>query len=169
MIGWKSSVSKVRSTVPAGSPAQPRSGRPHFAAWLVETGHVATAALAFRRYLGAGKPDDVKAHWPELHTVADWVCDSGGTAILAHPGKYRMTNTKLATLVREFREVGGRALEVICGSQTRDLTRKLANLADDFGMLASCGSDFHAPGRPWSELGAFEPLPRRCRPVWEAL
>ena len=126
-------------------------------------------AAAFKKYLGPGKPGDVKHFWPPLEIVTDWITASGGVAVLAHPAKYRMTNTKLAALIDEFRDHGGRAIEVLCGQQPTDVTRKLARLCSQRDMFASCGSDFHAPGQPWSELGAFGPLPKECRTIRDAL
>ncbi len=144
-------------------------GRPHFAQYLVRTGQVRSISTAFRKYLGPGKPGDVRHHWPDLATGVDWIRAAGGTAVLAHPGKYRMTAAKLGALTDEFRACGGRALEVLCGQQPRDLTHRLARICNDHGLHASCGSDFHAPGQPWSELGRFGRLPDGCRPVWELL
>jgi hypothetical protein len=40
-------------------------------------------------------------------------------------------------------------------------------LCEQLGLLASCGSDFHEPGNPWSELGRFRALPAYLAPVWE--
>jgi hypothetical protein len=34
-------------------------------------------------------------------------------------------------------------------------------------LLASCGSDFHAPGMRWAELGVFPALPANVTPVWD--
>ncbi|MBT8441641.1 MAG: PHP domain-containing protein [Gammaproteobacteria bacterium] len=144
-------------------------GRPHFARFLVESGRVKSITVAFKKYLGPGKAGDVKHFWPPLEIVTGWITAADGIAVLAHPGKYGMTNTKLAALVDEFRAYGGRAIEVLCGQQPADVTRKLARLCVQRDMLASCGSDFHAPGQPWSELGAFGALPTECRTIREAL
>jgi len=144
-------------------------GRPHFAQHLVESGQVKSIAVAFKKLLGPGKPGDVKNYWAPLETVIGWIVAAGGVPVLAHPGKYRMTNTKLGALVDEFRECGGRSIEVLCGQQSADVTAKLARICNTRDMHASCGSDFHAPGRPWSELGRCGTLPRECHPVWELL
>lgn len=144
-------------------------GRPHFARFLVERRHVNSLNQAFDRYLGAGKPGDVKALWPELETAVGWITGAGGIAVLAHPARYKMTNMKLRRLIQAFREAGGAAIEVVSGSQSRDVTAYMAQLCDDYQLLASQGSDFHGPGSPWQELGRFDPLPKRCRPVWESL
>lgn len=144
-------------------------GRPHFAQYLLESGRVKSISAAFKKYLGPGKPGDVKHFWPSVETVVDWIRAAGGTAVLAHPGKYKLTNTRLGLLVDDFAASGGRAIEVLCGRQAPDLTRKLATLCNDRKLFASCGSDFHLPDRPWSELGCCGPLPATCRPVWELL
>ncbi len=142
-------------------------GRPHFARFLVQQGHVASADEAFDRYLGAGKPGDVKLMWPLLAQVIEWVVAAGGVAVLAHPLKYKMTGAKLRRLVTAFRDAGGGALEVVSSSQSADGTAQLARLCTEFGLEASLGSDFHAPLFYAPDLGGCAPLPAGCRPVWQ--
>ncbi|WP_241521209.1 PHP domain-containing protein [Kineobactrum sediminis] len=142
-------------------------GRPHFAAWMVEQGHVADVAQAFHRYLGQGKFGDVKAFWPELAEVTDWIVAAGGVAILAHPLKYRLTRSKLRRLVRDFQEAGGTAVEIVNGRQTSDQTRTLRELALECGLEVSGGSDFHRDS-PWgAELGVELRHLGDLRGVWE--
>jgi 3',5'-nucleoside bisphosphate phosphatase len=143
-------------------------GRPHFAQYLVAQGHVPNAAAAFKKYLGAGKPGDVKSLWPELAEAVHWITAAGGIAVLAHPDKYTLTRSKLKSLLGEFKEAGGQAMEVISGKQLPAVTDKLARLAREMSLMASCGSDFHVPNQPWQELGAFGTLPPLCTPVWQA-
>ena len=118
-------------------------GRPHFAAWMIAQGHVEDANAAFNKYLGAGKLGDVKTCWPELAEVTGWICEAGGTAVLAHPLKYRFTRSKLKRLLAEFAGAGGRAMEVFSGRQLPDQTADLCRLVRELGLLASVGSDFH--------------------------
>ena len=141
-------------------------GRPHFAQYLVEAGHVANFAQAFKRYLGAGKIGDVKQHWPVIEVVVQWITAAGGVAVLAHPDKYKLTRTKLYRLLEVFVAAGGRAMELVSGQQTPDVTQKLLRASQDFSLLASCGSDFHTTEHAWQLPGAMSPLPRECRPVW---
>lgn len=140
-------------------------GRAHFARHLVERGAVGTFAEAFDRYLGNGKPAAVGERWPELASIVAHVRDAGGTAVLAHPAKYKLTHTKLDRLAREFRAAGGEALEVVSGRQVPALTRSLAALAAQHGLAASVGSDFHQPEQHWAALGRAR-LPAGCEPVW---
>jgi len=143
------------------------AGRPHFANFLVDSGQIKDVKAAFKRYLGRGKVGDIKNCWASLQDVVDWISAAGGTAVLAHPAKYKMTNRRLEELCNEFAAAGGQAIEVISGTQEATLTDKLARLAERHGMLASVGSDFHQPGQPWAELGRVPAMPSRCRPVWE--
>ena len=142
-------------------------GRPHFAKYLVEIGSVKSVAQAFKRYLGAGKVGDVKQMWPDFDEVIGWIKGAGGVAVLAHPDKYDMTRTKLRLLTADFAEAGGEAIEVISGKQKAGLATDMQRIADMFGLQSTCGSDFHSPGQPWQELGAFEAMPKNARPVWE--
>jgi len=142
-------------------------GRPHFAQHLVNSGVCPNLNKAYKQYLGAGKIGDIKNLWADMETVIRWILDAGGVAVLAHPAKYKLTRTRLKSLVAEFTLQGGQALEVISGSQRQDITGMLASLAEEFALLSSCGSDFHTPENSWAELGKSPPLPANCLPVWE--
>jgi len=142
-------------------------GRPHFAQHLIDTGRVDSMHTAFKKYLGDGKAGDVKKHWAELSQVIEWIRAAGGVAVLAHPLKYKLTRTRLKRLLDDFVAAGGQGMEVVSGQQTAQQTRDMAQLCEQKNLLASCGSDFHAPGKRWAELGAFSPLPGNAVPVWD--
>lgn len=141
-------------------------GRPHFAQVLVNAEVVPKTAHAFKRYLGSGKPGDVKACWPELSEVVQWITDAGGIAVLAHPRKYRLTATRLRELTADFRRAGGRAIEVSVSGQSSGDLGFVVELARREQLLASQGSDFHFPGAPWCELGRIMKMPEGLEPVW---
>jgi len=142
-------------------------GRPHFAQYLVNIGAVNNIDQAFRKYLGAGKPGDIKSFWADLSQIVSWIKEAGGTAVLAHPKKYKLTRNKLKYLLDDFILAGGQAIEVISGNQNPEITKDLANLCLEKKLLASCGSDFHRPGQSWAELGNIPRLPSSCIPVWD--
>jgi 3',5'-nucleoside bisphosphate phosphatase len=144
-------------------------GRPHFAQHLVNIGAVNNINSAFKKYLGAGKPADVKYQWPDMKTVIDWIHAASGVAVLAHPCKYDLTRTKMCAMIKDFAQAGGDALEVISGLQQSTMTDDLARIAAANQLAASCGSDFHLPNQPWQDLGCFQGLPENCKPVWELL
>lgn len=142
-------------------------GRPHFARYVVNTGKAKDMNAAFKKYLGDGKAGDVRQHWAELAQIIEWIRDANGIAVLAHPLKYRMTRSRLKRLLADFTRLGGEGMEVVSGQQAPQHTAGMAQLCAELGLLASCGSDFHAPGTRWAELGSFTPLPPRVTPVWD--
>jgi len=142
-------------------------GRPHFARYLVESGFARTETKAFKRYLGAGKPGDVKHLWPAMDPIIDWIKEAGGIAVLAHPMKYRLTRSKLNELCRDFNAAGGQAIEVVSGAQAAADTAFLSSICREGNFLASCGSDFHRPDQSWASLGRFPAIPSTCTPVWD--
>ncbi|PVY75420.1 hypothetical protein C8D92_107141 [Tamilnaduibacter salinus] len=145
-------------------------GRPHFARVLVHEGVVKDMNQAFQRHLGNGKRGDVKACWPELATVVDWIRAAGGKAVVAHPRKYGLTATKLRELLDDFQAAGGEAMEVLTSGQSDGDLGFLADLCRKRLLLASCGSDFHHPGRPWCELGRLPGRPPKdLAMVWDYL
>lgn len=142
-------------------------GRPHFAQHLVNIGKVPSLQAAFKKYLGAGKVGDIKQHWADLSQTIQWIRDANGMAVLAHPLKYKLTNSKLKRLLDSFIQVGGQGIEVISGRQLPYQTQYLSQLCEQKNLLASCGSDFHRPSKHWADLGGFPPLPGNVIPVWD--
>lgn len=140
--------------------------RPHFARFMVETGFSKNMEHAFKKHLGAGKPGDIKQHWAGMEQVIQWIVESGGVPVLAHPYKYKLTRSKLVKLLDEFKEAGGQGIEVLSGNQGKDITEMLRDLAVQKNLLASLGSDFHTPAAPWCHLGMHPSLPKICTPVW---
>ncbi len=140
--------------------------RTHFARYLVEIGACDSTAEVFRKYLTEGKPGYVPHRWANLEQAMGWIRSAGGIAVIAHPGRYRFSDTAQGALFDEFRQLGGNAIEVVTGSHTPDQYQTYAELARRYGFLASRGTDFHAPGESRVEFAALPPLPSGLRPVW---
>lgn len=143
--------------------------RTHFARFLVDRGYVRTMGDAFKHYLTRGRPGHVPGQWATLAQAVGWICDSGGIAVIAHPARYKLTSGKRKRLLDEFKACGGRAIEVISGSHSAADNQHYAELAVREALLASVGSDYHGPEKPWVELGRLPALPAGCTPVWESL
>lgn len=139
--------------------------RTHFARYLAQCGRVATTKEAFRHYLVPGKPGYVPHGWARLADALRWIVDAGGRAVLAHPGRYRLSGGAMADLLGEFRAAGGGAIEVVTGSHAPDQYALFGALALQYGLAASRGSDFHGP-EEGAELGGLPELDTRLRPVW---
>ncbi|HSH57576.1 MAG TPA: PHP domain-containing protein, partial [Halomonas sp.] len=118
------------------------------------------------KYLGAGKPGDVKALWPGMAEAVGWVLSAGGVAVLAHPLRYSLTRRKRGLLLDDFSAAGGQAAELVSGFQNPDVTRDLSRQLQERGLYASLGSDFHFSGGHLAP-GSMSPVPRTATlPVW---
>ena len=143
--------------------------RTHFARFLVEVGACKDTPEVFRRYLTEGKPGFVPHRWAGLRDAVQWITQSGGVAVIAHPARYRFNATEEYALFTEFKAHGGRGVEVVTGSHTAAEAVRYAETAREFGLAASRGSDFHSPDESHTDLGRLPPLPADLTPVWELL
>jgi predicted metal-dependent phosphoesterase TrpH len=140
--------------------------RTHFARFLVEQGHARDLKQAFKSFLARGKPGYVPGRWAPLADAVGWIRGAGGTAVIAHPARYKLSAGKMQRLLDEFRACGGEAIEVVAGRHGEQECRHFAALAQRHGLYASLGSDYHGPGQGACEPGAVAPLPAGCLPVW---
>ena len=143
--------------------------RTHFARFLVETKVCKDTGEVFRKYLVEGKPGFVPHRWASLGDAVRWITNAGGVAVIAHPARYRLTSNEEFALFSEFKQHGGQGVEVVTGSHSAAEYAEYADMAREFGLAASRGSDFHSPDESHTELGSLPPLPRGVTPVWQLL
>lgn len=147
--------------------ANPRLiGRTHFARYLIEQGVCKDVRSVFKKFLVRGRPGYVTHEWAFLENAVGWIRAAGGQAVLAHPGRYDLKGKATRRLLGAFKELGGEGVEVVTGSHTPDQHALFAELANLYGLAASRGSDFHAPGEYGRELGGGPALPMQCTPIW---
>ena len=118
--------------------------------------------------LTEGKPGYVAHVWANLEDAVRWIVDAGGVAVIAHPARYDLSHNEEYALFSKFKELGGQGVEVVTGSHTPQDYSVYAKYAVEFGLAASCGSDFHAPAES-RDLGGLPPIPAMCEPVWRRL
>lgn len=140
--------------------------RGHFARCLVNMGKADHVGQVFKKYLAKGKTGYVPPQWCTIEQAVDVIHQSGGVAVLAHPGRYDLTAKWLKRLLAVFSAAQGDAMEVAQCQQAPHERTLLANYARDYGLLASQGSDFHQPCA-WIELGRKLWLPGSVTPVWD--
>ena len=143
--------------------------RTHFARFLVETGVCRDTPEVFRKYLTEGKPGYVPHRWAALGDAVRWITQAGGVAVIAHPARYKFTANEEYALFSEFKTHGGQGVEVVTGSHTPAEYVTYADMAREFGLAASRGSDFHSPGESYTALGKLPFLANTLTPVWELL
>lgn len=140
--------------------------RAHFARYLLKQGYGTDMNDVFDRYLSEGRPAYVPHQWATLKESVEWICGAGGVAVVAHPGRYKLSDIQFDVFFNTFKEYGGEAIEVVTGSHTPDQYEEYAIVAKRYGFLASMGSDFHSPTESRVDLGQLPPLPKKVTPIW---
>ena len=140
--------------------------RTHFARYLVEQGVCKDTEHVFKNYLVEDKPGYVPHMWAKLDDAVSWIKAGGGVAVIAHPGRYNFNAMQMDELYKHFKELGGLGIEVITGSHSPDQYKTYAKIAQQYGFLASRGSDFHDPNESHIDLGTLPHLPDHLTPVW---
>lgn len=139
--------------------------RGHFAQVLVSKNICSHPQQAFTQYLGKDKKAYATPKWVELEEAVMWIKEAKGQAVLAHPFHYDMTSKWLRRLLTQFKEAGGEGMEVQHPNLAKAKHDLMISLALEHGLLASAGSDFHAPSR-WTELGKRLQLPPTIQSIW---
>ena len=140
--------------------------RAHFARYLVSIGIARDVPGVFQHYLTPGKPGYVDHHWVTLDEAVGWINGAGGVAVVAHPGRYKMSGAEMRRFLDDFKDLGGRGIEVTCGSHSPDSVMHFARLARHYEFHASRGSDFHGPEESYVDLGKLPQLPEDLKPIW---
>lgn len=127
--------------------------RANIARFLYEHGMIPTIQTAFEKYIG----DNCKCYVNRFKiTPMDGVRlikEAGGTAILAHPLLYHMSNATLQKMVDEMKAAGLDGIESIYCTYSPAEERQMKQFAKDNNLLISGGSDFHGTTKPKLELG----------------
>ena len=127
--------------------------RANIARFLYEHGQIKSVREAFDRYIG----DHCKCYVGRLKVSSTdavrLIKEAGGTAILAHPLLYGLSNTNLQKMIDELKPVGLDGLEAIYSTYTTGEEQQMKRLARENGLLISGGSDFHGSNKPDIALG----------------
>ena len=136
-------------------------------------GYVATADEAFDVYMGAhGQRLAYVANpltYVTLEEAVEAILDAGGIPVLAHLYYYLLDAEGERALVRRFKELAGEkaAMEVHYAAYTPEQRAALGAIADEFGLMHSCASDFH--GNLADETLAHGFRRELCAPLLDAL
>ena len=141
--------------------------RAHFARVIVAQGHAKNVPAVFKKYLARGKIGYTPSEWCDMQTAIHAINAAGGQAVLAHPGRYQLSNKWLRQLLHDYKAAGGQAMEVAQPQQAPTERQFLGQLSQEYQLLGSQGSDFHFP-TSWLELGKNLYLPKDCEAVWQS-
>ena len=143
--------------------------RAHFARYMVEIGIARDVPGVFQHYLTPGKPGYVDHRWASLEEAIGWITGAGGVAVVAHPGRYKMSGGDMRRFLDDFKDLGGQGVEVTCGSHSPDHIMHFARLVRHYAFHASRGSDFHGPKESYVDLGKLPQLPEDLKPIWRLI
>lgn len=126
-------------------------GRPHIAQLMVRKGYINSVKAAFSQYLG----DQGRCSRPPLKilSIQDAVAliqQAGGIAVLAHP--HRFKNKKLAHKILD-RANNFDGIETYYGLMPMHLEKPIIDLAKEYNLIMTGGSDFHGDLTPHLKLG----------------
>lgn len=117
-------------------------GRLHFAKALIEEGYVSGISEAFQKYLSPGRAAYVPKYAISAEDAVKLIKKAGGIPVMAHP-YYTHYNDK--ALLRSLVECGLMGIEAWHIKHTENAVKKFLNLAGEFELLATGGSDCHGP------------------------
>jgi hypothetical protein len=125
-------------------------GRPHIARALVNDGWAKDMRDAFDRYLGNGRAAFVPKDRLSMADAIAMIHDTGGLAILAHPGASG-TRARIEALAA----LGLDGVEVRHPSHSAEDVARLLALVEHFRLVPSGGSDWHGLAEGGRTLGVM--------------
>lgn len=126
------------------------TGRPHFAAIMLEKGYVTSYRQAFDEYLDESAKGYVYRREPQFAEGVARIRAAGGIASLAHPIRVK---GDVPAMMPELADAGLNAIEAYHSDHTTEETEMYLALARQYGLLVTGGSDFHGEVKPGVRLG----------------
>ena len=117
-------------------------GRPHIARAMLEKGYIARFEEAFEKYIGHGGPAYVERYKMTPAEAVELVRRARGLPVLAHP----FTVSEPEKLVKNLITTGLVGLEAYYKDASREDVKTMLLLAEQYGLIATGGSDFHGIG-----------------------
>ena len=143
--------------------------RTHFAQMLILEGYCKDMKSVFRRFLTGKNPGASHVEWRSFDEVVGWIHAAGGLAVIAHPFRYRMTQTKIKNMLIDFKEVLGDGVEVVTATSTAEEITLSNQWAEEYKLLSSCGSDYHGWSNQRIQIGCLRDLPNLDNAIWRYL
>ncbi|WP_282941712.1 PHP domain-containing protein [Paenibacillus sp. RC67] len=137
-LGMDITMDDVKSSLIKSKKNDETIGRPHIADAMVRKGYVASMSEAFDRFLG--KDGAAYVNPPRIGpiTAIQWILESGGVPVLAHPGLYGQDE-----LIEELVPYGLSGLEVYHSDHTPEQEMHYKQIAERHALIVTAGSDFH--------------------------
>ncbi len=116
---------------------------------MVKKGYVPDYPAGMRDYFATDGPGYVGSERISPHEAVRLITQSGGVAVLAHPGKMKTFSLpEQREMIATLKEEGLGGIECYYSSHTESETARYLEWAKEFQLLPTVGSDFHGVERP---------------------
>lgn len=94
----------------------------------------------------------VRTGYPDIFETIDRIHAAGGVAVVAHPFH---TFWQQPEKLQRLKDYGLDGLEACSNYHTGEMNAWYRNLAEEMGLLITCGSDFHGAAKPKIVMGEY--------------
>ncbi len=130
-------------------------GRPHIAGYLVRKGFVGSINEAFDKYLGKGNAAYVEKFRLSCREAIRLIIDAGGLPVLAHPYLIRLgKGVVFEEMIAELKSMGLKGIEIYYPEHPPESIRFYAQIAREYNLFITGGTDFHGDIKPEIKLGS---------------
>ena len=129
-------------------------GRPHFAEILVDLGFAKDIYDAFDHFVERGQRYYLPKQFVTIEDTIKAIRSAGGIPVLAHPFQYKKDDATLRQLIEYAMSLGLMGIECRYSGYTDEQQKYLSELADEYGLLKTGGSDFHGSHKARIALGS---------------
>ncbi len=123
-------------------------GRPHIGLLMMEKGYVSSVRQSFREYMGKGAKCYIPKVSMPLEQAVSRIIHAGGVPVLAHPFQYELSEPELRELIELVKTLGVRGMECEYARYDARQRQYLCDLAAEYGLIITSGSDYHGTPKP---------------------
>ena len=149
-------------------------GRPHIATAIVEAGYFKYSRDVFDSLIGRNGPAYVERAKLTPEDAVRMLRENGAVPVMAHPTYSAVKSDRgdvqsLEETLAHLKSHGLEGVEVFYGDYTPEQVSYLKDIADNLGLIACGGSDYHCSGNPDEpEPGSVGPPPQTVERLREA-
>ena len=144
--GFDLSYEKIKSATPNG-----KINRAHIASAMIEKGYVTSVPQAFETYLSKTGGYYHEAERINVFEILDFISSIGAVSVLAHPF-LSLSEKELLEFLPTAKRHNLVGMECYYPLYDEETTEKSLQIANDFALLPSGGSDFHGTRKPDIEI-----------------
>lgn len=115
--------------------------------YLIHKGYAQGVLETYNNYLGANQKYYVPNKKISPYKIIELINSCNGVAVLAHPNTLKLSNGELKKKIFELKTAGLQGIEVLNSRMKLNQIEEYREIADNFELLKTGGSDFHEPSR----------------------